>query len=325
MKTKVSKSTNILLRILIMLFTFGFVYKQILEKNDLSAWLDIWKMIANVNEHYIVFACVILLFPLNIFIESLKWKMLIDKLEAVKIPTAFIAVLSGISVSMFLPNRIGDYFGRVFVLKHASHIKGILITIIGSIAQLLTTIILGFIGLIAVVPALYDMSVSTQLYLYIGMVIVLLLVTVFLIAIFLNMSILNVIVGSIFKKWNTKIQHYTSVFLLYSKIELAKVFAYSVFRYIVFSFQFFLLLRIFGFSIPYFEAIMLISIVYLVITIIPTIAITELAVRGSVAIGVFGMYFEHAAIWTEKAPVAVMAASSALWIINLALPALLGA
>lgn len=325
MKTKVSKTTNILLRILIMLFIFVFVYKQILEKNDLSAWLDIWKMISSLQKHYYTFALVLLLLPVNIFFESLKWKKLIDKLEFVKMNKAFTAVLSGISVSMFLPNRVGDYLGRVFVLNHASHIKGILATIIGSLAQLLTTILIGMMALIAFVPRLLDFSEPAMLYLYIGIIVAIIIVLVFLIGLYFNVGLLKAISGILFKRKSNKIEGYLEVFSLYSKLELFVVLALSFGRYLVFSFQFYLLFHIFGFSVHYFDAMVLISLIYLAMTLIPTIAITELAVRGSVALSLFDIYFKQAQIWTENAPVAVIAASSALWIINLALPALIGA
>ena len=43
-----------------------------------------------------------------------------------------------INISTFTPNRIGEYGGRVFCLEKGDRVKGVLITIIGSIAQFLT-------------------------------------------------------------------------------------------------------------------------------------------------------------------------------------------
>jgi hypothetical protein len=88
--------------------------------------------------------------------------------------------------------------------------------------------------------------------------------------------------------------------------------------------QFYLLLLITGCEIAYPEALMLISLNYLIMAIIPTIAITELGVRGSVAIYVFGLYFANTVFWINSGATAVFAASSVLWIINLVVPAILG-
>ena len=56
------------------------------------------------------------------------------------------AVFLGITVSIFTPNRIGEFGGRIFCLKSADRIKGVIITILGNVAQLLVTIIFGSIA-----------------------------------------------------------------------------------------------------------------------------------------------------------------------------------
>ncbi|PKP48672.1 MAG: hypothetical protein CVT92_15945 [Bacteroidetes bacterium HGW-Bacteroidetes-1] len=266
-----------------------------------------------------------LLLPLNILLESFKWKLLIDKLELVKMNKAFTAVLTGISVSMFLPNRVGDYLGRVFVLDHASHIKGILVTLIGSLAQILTTMIAGGLALIFVVPIVYDITMSPADLLYFGMVLLVLLLASFFVLLYFNVGLLKVISVNIFKKRKLLIESYSEVFALYKKRELFIVLMLSILRYSIFSFQFYLMLHVFDFELNYFDAMMLISLTYFVITTIPTIAITELGVRGSVAVSLFSIYFTGSQLWTDHAALSVIAASSAVWLINLALPAIFGA
>ena len=74
----------------------------------------------------------------------------------------------------------------------------------------------------------------------------------------------------------------------------------------------------FDVQIPYFNALVLISMTYLIMAVIPTIALTELGISGSVALYLFGLYF-------RQIPLAgVFAASTILWMINLGLPALIG-
>ena len=57
-------------------------------------------------------------------------------------------------------------------------------------------------------------------------------------------------------------------------------------------------------------------IMLLIISIIPTIAITEISVRGSVAVSLFGLISFNT--------IGILSAALALWIINLVLPALIG-
>jgi hypothetical protein len=325
MKTKVSKFTNIGLRIGIMLLTFVFVYKQILEKHDLHQWLDLWSKIQlQENVWYLLIINVILLF-INILIESYKWKFLVSKLEVIKLNQAFTAVLSGMSVSMFLPNRVGDYLGRVFVLQKASHVKGILVTIIGSLAHIIVTFVAGFIGLMVIVPFVFPLNSTYQILLYLGLTGAALLFSALMFALYFNIGLAKIIVSTLWKKRKIQLVDYAEVFALYTVVDLFKIISFSILRYFVYTSQFFLMLLIFGFGISYPEALALIAVTYLIITIIPTIAITELGVRGSVTIAVFGMYFENSEIWTADSSFAVLAASSSLWLLNLAFPAILGA
>jgi hypothetical protein len=113
-----------------------------------------------------------------------------------------------------------------------------------------------------------------------------------------------------------KYEKYNSVFSFYSAEELAKVLLFSVARYVVFTTQFFILLHVFGVVINYTDALVLIMTMLFVISVIPTIAITEIGVRGSVALFLFGLISSNT--------VGILSATFVMWIINLLLPALIG-
>jgi len=100
---------------------------------------------------------------------------------------------------------------------------------------------------------------------------------------------------------------------------LFKVLLLSLLRYVVFSTQFYLLLRAFALQIPYPTAFMLISVIYLVVTAIPTVALVDLGIRGSVSVYFLGLYFHNG-----QAAFLILSASTLIWIVNLALPALAG-
>ena len=85
---------------------------------------------------------------LNWFLESLKWRFLISKIEKISIKRSLRAIFSGITVSAFTPNRVGEYAGRVFCLEKADRVQAVLITVIGSMAQLVVTIVFGLIGIL---------------------------------------------------------------------------------------------------------------------------------------------------------------------------------
>ena len=63
---------------------------------------------------------------------------------------------------------------------------------------------------------------------------------------------------------------------------------------------------------------------YFIMAIIPTIALTELGIRGSVALYFFGIYAGRFPVLEGTANIGVFAASTILWMINLGIPALIG-
>lgn len=324
MKTKIRKTANILIRAAIVILTLAFIYNQIFYRKDYQEIVEYFPIVAGGENFYFILSFVLLLIPVNIFLEIWKWKYLIKKLEKVSYWNATKAILTGYSVSMFLPNRVGEYFGRIYVLKKAGRIRAILVTVLGSMAQLLTTLLFGGVALALILPTYADLSEQINRWLYSGflfLVIIFIFASVFA---YLNFSSFSEIIRRISGHKLARINKFTVVFSWYSSKNLAIVLGVSILRYLIFSLQFFLLLQMFFVPIDYFNGIAIISVVYLLMTIIPTIALTELGVRGSVSLFVFGLYFETLNVWSEQIGLGVISASSVLWLLNLAFPALLG-
>ena len=56
--------------------------------------------------------------------------------------------MSGLSVSLAMntPNGSGEYFGRILYVKEGNRLRAITLTLVGSISQLIVTMVLGTIG-----------------------------------------------------------------------------------------------------------------------------------------------------------------------------------
>ncbi|MBT5273391.1 MAG: hypothetical protein HOL74_01045 [Flavobacteriales bacterium] len=309
------KTIGFLLKIGIVAFALFFLYQQLTYKSSIEQF-DLDQILVKLQENYIVVTVVILMMLLNWFLESLKWRFLISKIEKVSIKRSIRAIFSGITISAFTPNRVGEYGGRVFCLEKADRIKGVLITVIGSMAQLVTTIVFGSIGIL-LLPNLmpeFDSLLSNIVFAYPIMLFLLILLNVLLVTLFLNASVFSVVLSKI--KFFRKFKKYNEVFSFYNSSELLEILLYSVGRYIVFTTQFFILLQVFDVQIGYINAMILITTMLLVISIIPTIAITEIGIRGSVALFLFGLVSVNA--------VGILSATFVMWVINLLLPALIG-
>ncbi|MBN3035334.1 MAG: flippase-like domain-containing protein [Bacteroidales bacterium] len=319
-----NRTYNFIIRSAIILTTYGFIYKQIFHKRRLDDVISLIGDLMHNPEIYILSAWVISLMIVNWGVESLKWQFLISKIEKVPFRRSFAAVLSGVSVSVFTPNRVGEYFGRVFILEKANPWKGVFITIIGSMSQLLITIIAGSLSFLFYFPLYFSHSNIYSHYLLAGLILLVLFIVVSLVLIFVNVSVLPRIVGRFIKQKFARIYQYFSVISYYTSFELGTVLLLSFLRYCIFALQFYLLLLLFSVEIPLFHGLLLISIVFFVMTAIPTVTLAELGIRGSVSLYFIGNYFIHFGILTDRLNMGIVSAASALWLINLAIPALMG-
>ena len=87
-------------------------------------------------------------------------------------------------------------------------------------------------------------------------------------------------------------------------------------RYLIFSFQFYFLLTIFKIEIGYFEAMTLISSMYLIASIIPSLSLFDWLIKGTAAVWVFNYYPVNELI--------ILTISLLMWFLNFAIPAILG-
>ena len=309
------KTIGFLIKIGIVALALFFLYQQLNLKSgvDTHSTDDI---ITILKGNYIIVIVVVFMMLLNWFLEALKWRFLIAKIEKVSVKRSLRAIFSGITVSAFTPNRVGEYGGRVFCLVKADRIQAVLITVIGSMAQLLTTIIFGSIGLLYLpsYQSHFSLFFDKVSFAYPVFAFILILLNVLLVLLFLNVSVLTNVLRKI--SFLKKFEKYSGVFSFYSFEELLKVLGYSVARYAVFTTQFFILLQLFDVQILYADAIILIMSMLFVISVIPTIAITEIGVRGSVALFLFGLVSANT--------VGIFSATFVLWVINLLIPSLIG-
>jgi hypothetical protein len=323
-RTKVRKTYNLLIQLAILVLTYFFIYRQVFEGADMQRVFQAVGEKRSSSEFTNMMLLILGLMIVNWGIESFKWRYMIGKIEKVGFFKSFYAVLAGVAVSSFTPNRIGEYFGRVFVLDRASRFEGTLITVLGSMSQLLVTILTGSAALLIFIPFWPGPHAFIHGYLFYILVAVVVLLNLIMVALFLNVSFLSSLKEKILRTKLKKLRRFFRVFAFYHSRELITILGMSSLRYVVFATQFYLLLRLFSVPVPYPEALMVISLIYFVMAIIPTVLITELGIRGSVSLYFFGIYFTGGNADMETLNFGVFAASTLLWFINVALPAVVG-
>lgn len=254
------------------------------------------------------------LMPVNWLLESVKWRFLLSDIEKISFFKSIKAVFSGITFSIFTPNRIGDLVGRIFVLKPENRVKAIFATGLSSFSQLIVTISIGILSFFILI-LYFSFPQITQNKLLVGYFIVFFLILTVLIF-FFYFNIKSILKFLFRYKIFLKLKEQTSVLSDYSLDKLFVLLALSLIRYSVFVFQFYLLLIFFEVQISLINSILGISLMYLAMAVIPTFALTEIGVRGSTAIFFIGLFSTNIS--------GILSASIFLWIINLAVPAIIG-
>lgn len=298
------------IKLLIAAAAFIFIYRQVISKENFSDMLLEYREIFLNSANGSTFIIVVVLMLVNWSLEALKWKLMMRRLETVPFTRALAAVFSGLTVSFFTPNRIGEYAGRIFHLRSANRIKGTLVTILENLSQLIITVVIGSVSLV------FYLQTYTGLHEYILWVtgVLMMLFSIAVIFLFLEVPVLE---QSILKmKRLKKLSPYFEVLSEYKKTELVILLCLALLRYLVFTFQFYLLLKIFDVNGPLLSMFLLINMIFFVMTLVPSFALTEIGVRGAVA-----TYFISR---VSADSLAILNASVSLWLINLVTPALLG-
>jgi hypothetical protein len=308
------------LRAAVLIGALGYLYQVLFYSQDFDALVGKVKQLQGTR--YLMLPLVSALMVANWGFEAFKWQYLLKAVYPVSRGTAFKAVLSGVSVSALLPNRVAEYLGRIFYIPAYCRIKAIIVTIVGSMAQLLVSIVLGSLAFIAYQYYPFE---AAPLNLYILLVLILLLNILLLLGYFnIPLIVANIPDQGYFRK----VAQYLRLVTVYHPYSLWKVLQWAGLRYAVFAGQFYLLLYTFQVPVSLMEgAIALpvvflaqtltiaLPVVFLAQTLIPTIALAEVGIRGATAV--------HFIVVFGGSEVGILAATYSLWLINILLPALL--
>lgn len=310
---KIRKFAETAIKILIVIAGCWVLYMKIIKNQDVAEMWESVKTSFSSTKNVLLMALAFVLMPLNMALETQKWQKSIEPVEKVPFKKAFMAIFTGITAGMMFPNRTGDFLGRIFILENGNRVKAAMLTFVGNIAQMLVTVSLGCVA--------WVLFRQQNYFWYI--LILSLIIIVLGYFLYFNIHILRHLQRLIPKKWRPKAEKYMEIFSSYSKKDLAVILLIAVSKYAVYSFQFVLLIWAFDVPLNYFQAMIPIMITYLLMTVVPYITITEIAVRGAVCIGVFEIWLTMQGI-SSSFTMMVFFASTMLWLYNLAIPAVIG-
>jgi hypothetical protein len=306
MFTRFHKSKQYLLaalKVLILGVTFGYIYVKITDNNSLDFKKLIEILIEKDNTAIVFIILFVLLAALNWIFEILKWKTVVSALEKINFKTAMQQCLASLTVSLATPNRIGDYGAKALFYEATNRKQILLLNFYTNGIQMLITILFGIIGLV-LISLQYKIEFSASKIILGGIILV-------AIAVF----------GIIYKEKQLVLKGLSlaNIWRYFKKLPLSikfKTILYSVIRYLIFSFLFFLLLLFFKTEITFHQAIPLILAMYLLVSIVPSIFIFDVVIRGGVAVWLFS--------FSNIPELPVLCTVFSMWLLNFVVPAIWG-
>lgn len=309
-KLNFKKALFFSIKLIIVIIAWYFVYYKLKNSGSFSDFLKVIGRVFKTNYFGIISLLLLMLF--NWLLETIKWKYLIVKIEKIKLYKAILYVWAGVCIGSITPNRIGEFIGRVLFLKPENREKASSLTLFVDLAQLIITIIFGSFALLVLFNKQFvgEGNIFHKNLIYIFIIISL------IISLGIYLCINRVI---LFLK-NRKIRfNFLSKFFdlpnIYIKDRLYLLLL-SLLRYFVFSFQYFVALRIFGLEISFFSSFLASSAMFLAAHLIPNIAIAEAGVRISFAIIFFGLFTNQIHL--------ISSISILIYLINIAVPIIIG-
>jgi hypothetical protein len=296
-----------MLPVLIGIAAYGYVFAKL---SSFSGWDEFYLLVQSGWGGMVAMVFLqLLLLGFNLSLETFKWKRLTAFFFHQSFKDALKQVLTGMSAGSFTPVRIGEPAGRLMFVPKGYRLPSLALFFVGSFLQNLI-ILLGSLFVIPWLIVHYHGQVMFEKLQPFSLLILVMMVAAAPVLIGVGYRYRSVIATA----FRNKIM--TDAFSQLRLSIIASITALSLFRYLVYSVQLLFWLIFFDVG-EVLDLLPVLPLYFLFITLIPSVFLTDLGVRGSVAGFLFGMISANVA--------GIIGAVFAFWVINGALPVLIGA
>lgn len=301
---KIKQFFFVLIKLSIVVAAGYFIYNKLLNNSSLQ-FNTFFKMLVKHNLFTINHMLLLLaLSALNWFLEIIKWQKLSSVIQSNSFYSATAQTLGALTASIFTPNRIGEYGAKAIFYSPPLRKKIMFTNLLSNVLQMSITVLLGSIGL-----SFYINYYSINLNYYNNY-------KLFAITLVILLFILFFTYFTIHKFNIIPIKRFKRFIRLFSRKTISIGLVLSLTRYLIFSFQFFLILLLFKAQISYLEAMCVITTLYFIVSIIPSVFILDIVIKGSVAVYLFS--------FLSISELKILSTISIMWLLNFALPSIIG-
>ncbi len=279
-----------------------FIYKKLANNNQLHFSDFYQNLIKNdvFSAKNIVLLSIFTIF--NWFFEILKWSKLASFVRKTTFLEAIKQSLASLTTSLITPNRIGEYGTKALYFEKKQRKKIMGLNLVGNFYQLLITLFFGLIGF-GFFYLQHNVHISFRRF-----------YKIFIVGFFLVFSFFYSVKQ--FKYRGYFVQKARAYINKIPKPLHVKIAVYSLFRYLIFSHQFYYLVLIFNIDILYIDAMSAITSVYLIASIVPMLSVFDVVLKGTVAVWVF--------LFFQIEELTVLSITTIMWIFNFVFPAIIG-
>lgn len=290
-KNKIIEQSKSGIGILLFIICAIAIYYQVGKNENLNTYgTEIKNQLKQVSI-FSMFVLLILMF-LNLWIESIKWKTVLNSENQISVGSALKSIFVGQAFAFYTPNRVGEYAGRTLMLISGNKVMAVGRMAWSNYAQLIVTIVAGSFAVFVHPPILSWLRWVTPILMIIALMIY-----------FHQRPFIGW-----FKIFNF-LQIETSL-----KVRLLFL---SLLRYSVFLLQYCWVLHILNIPIPYVEYIIGVAVMFLCLSVLPTISLTELVIRGQLVLLIMAPWYHNGLM--------LITLSTLIWLVNFLLPAIIGA
>lgn len=292
----------VLVKVLIVGMAFFYIYQHL--KGDKAISIKSILQYLSLQE-----VLILLLFTTaNWIFEVLKWQNLVNSFKKISFFEASQQTFGSLTASIFTPNRIGEYGVKMLYFKKENSKRIVLLNFVHNSSQMLVTTFFGVIGFLLLTFS------KTETMIWMG--VKLNAISIILILIVFAIAILILVFFRKIEIYGFSIQKIIDKIRKLDKSILFKTIGFSIFRYLIFSTQFLVMLLFFDVEIEIIVAFSIIFTMYFLASILPSIHLMDVAIKGSVAL----FLFSKLGIEDWK----ILTVTSLMWVFNLVLPVILG-
>ncbi|QOR75104.1 MAG: flippase-like domain-containing protein [Thermoflavifilum sp.] len=311
-----NKSTKIIFNTFISVGLFVglsfLIYRQLQHQQNLSFALEQIRQACTGARLWIGITLLLMVVP-NWLLEARKWQLLLNRFEPVSLFRALQSVLAGLSLGINTPNRIGEYAGRIMLVDPRHRLEAASVMILSSLSQLIITLGFGMLGLVyeALAGRMHGMAHGWWLQ---SLAVFLCGMALVLVILYFRKDLM-VNFFTYFRRFRFLVKAGRAIRMVPGKV-LIQLLVLSVLRYGIFSGQYLALLRFLGASVPWIAGFFNISLIYMIMAFLPTVAIAEIGIRGELNIYFLSAYTPNT--------LAIVSAAVIIWLTNLMIPAFVG-